>query len=101
MTCSVLSGNPCGDQELTLAFKSTDPDQEPARDVVCHPRSFLQRNMTEHREESIDLGFWYSNHSLPFEVSCFLWFTEDGRLPLAHTDTGSVEIPSVNVRKEM
>ena len=75
--CETMSGNPCGDYGLKLAYREQNQS-------VCHAGQKYHGSLEFN--EVLDISVWHTDGA-KFEASCFFWCTEDGELPADITQT--------------
>ena len=86
--CGKLDGNSCGDFSVDVQDSSDKPMQ------ICMTGEVYQGHVDQGGEFLIDL--WYSEGSV-FNVSCYLWCTQDGHVPKTNENSTITE----STRKEL
>ncbi len=88
VACQTLSGNPCGDYELTAVFPTKMAslcfeDELHSGNLTYDAKNGRSRRRLrgQYGNNQLRLDTWYSSKAT-FEASCYLWCTEDGYLPV-------------------
>ena len=76
LICSTLTGNPCGDYQLSSRFH--DESQN-----VCYEGVLYTGDLQD--DQDFELSFWRTEEAV-FEMSCFFWCTSQGDLPQRRSD---------------
>lgn len=83
MICGLLSGNPCGDYELSLGQQGNQTHS------ICYDGSLYSSNL--HFMETLELSLWRTPRA-DFKLSCFMWCTDHGQLPQKNNNGASTGI---------
>ena len=80
LICNSLLGNPCGDYGLEVSSSSAQASK------VCHRGEIVEGKLSYN--QLLKLRLWYAQGA-EFQLSCYLWCTDDGELP---SEVDDVEI---------
>ena len=71
VVCETMTGNPCGDFGIQLDYRSQDQS-------ICHAGHKYHGSLEFN--DVLSISVWHTANA-KFQASCFLWCTEDGKMP--------------------
>jgi hypothetical protein len=72
--CDTLDGHLCSDFGLEL-----DSQQFGSRQEICQTQVLY--GSVVNSSNLVEINFWNSDATIPFEIGCHFWCTRDGQIP--------------------